>query len=217
MNPYPIFLTSLADNRCLVIGGGAMAQNKVQGLLASNADLTVISPTLTPTLQRWASEARFTWLAREYHRGDLRGVFLAIVAIFKTDVTARIWQEAQAEGTLLNTMDYVPHSNFIAGSVVRQGDLVMAISTGGSAPALAVRLRQQFERTFGAEYRTFLAWMKALRTPMKTRYPDFEERRRRWYALVDADILSLLHAGQEATAKQRITDLTGIHMDRELI
>ncbi len=110
-------------------------------------------------------------------------------------------------------MDDVSYCNFIAGSVVRQGPLTMAISTSGCAPALSVRLRQRFQDEFGPEYGVFLEWLRELREPMAARYPDFQERRRRWYALIDSDILDLFRAGRPDLARQRmaeIVDLTPI-------
>ena len=118
-----------------------------------------------------------------------------------------IRQEAEAERALLNVADDTSRSDFAAGAVMRQGALTIAISTNGCAPALAVRLRQQFERTFGPEYATFLDWLQALREPLAQQYPDFTERRARWYALVDSDILTLLKQGHVDLARQRLADI----------
>ena len=108
---------------------------------------------------------------------------------------------------LLNVADDMSRSDFTAGAVMRQGALTIAISTNGCAPALAVRLRQQFERTLGPEYATFLDWLQALREPLARQYPDFTERRARWYTLVDSDILTLLKQGHVDLARQRLADL----------
>lgn len=215
MKPYPIFLINLADRHCIVIGGGHEAEGKVAGLLECDATVTVISNTLTETLTAWADEGRITWLARPYHAGDLRGAFL-VVAERKDDATnSAIWQEATAEGALVNVMDDVPHCNFVAGSVVRQGPLTVAISTSGAAPALSVRLRQKLTREFGPEYGLFLEWMRDLRGPMSEHYPDFATRRSRWYELVDSDILALLREGKRTQARQRIAELVGITLASE--
>ena len=108
---------------------------------------------------------------------------------------------------LVNVMDDVPHCNFVAGSVVRQGDLVVSISTSGAAPALAVRLRQQLETWLGPEYGEFLALMRTLRAPMVARFPAFQERRARWYELVDSDILAHLCAGDIEQADVRVAKI----------
>jgi len=99
---------------------------------------------------------------------------------------------------------------FIAPAIVRRGDLTVAISTGGKAPALAVRLRQQLERALGDEYARFLELAGALRTPLTERYPDFEERKTRWYRLVDSEVLELLREGQDGKAQQRMREVLGL-------
>ncbi|MEZ4664770.1 MAG: bifunctional precorrin-2 dehydrogenase/sirohydrochlorin ferrochelatase [Caldilineaceae bacterium] len=213
MKPYPIFLMDLANRHCIVIGGGHEGEGKVRGLLDCDATVTVISPRLTPTLQSWAEEGRFTWLDRAYAAGDLRGAFLVIAERADAEINERIWQEAETEGALINVMDDVTHCNFVAGSVVRQGPLTISISTSGAAPTLAVRLRERMQQEFGPEYGLFLEWMQALRAPMADRYPKFMERRARWYAVVDSDVLALLRAGNREAALERIHDITGIDVE----
>jgi siroheme synthase-like protein len=209
MKPYPIFLVGLENRHCLVIGGGHEGTAKVKGLLDCEATVTVIGPSLTETLQCWANEGRFTWLARPYQPGDLQGAFLVIAEQDDPETNAQIYAEAEAEGALVNVMDDVEHCSFVAGSVVRQGALTMAISTSGAAPALSVRLRQQFETLFGPEYAVFLEWMGRLRPYMAATYPKFSERKALWYELVDTDILDLLRAGDEPAARQRIGEILG--------
>jgi siroheme synthase-like protein len=191
----------------VVIGGGPEAERKVAGLLECDAAVTVISPDLTPTLRLWVQTGTIAWLARSYQPGDLHGAHLVIVTDSSRSLRATICQEAEAERVLLNVADDMSQSDFTAGAVMRQGALTIAISTNGCAPALAVRLRQQFERTLGPEYATFLAWLQDLRAPLAQQYPDFTERRARWYTLVDSDILTLLRQGQVDLARQRLADL----------
>lgn len=210
MKPYPVFLIGLADRHCIVIGGRYEAEQKVRGLLECEATVTVISPHLTEALQGWADEGCFTWLKRPFQPGDLRGAFLVIAERADAETNGRIYEEAEAEKALVNVMDDVPHCNFTAGSVVRQGALTVAISTSGAAPTLAVRLRERMQAEFGPEYATFLAWMQALRQPMAERYPSFAERRRRWYELVDSDVLELIRNGRDEEARQRIEEIVEI-------
>jgi precorrin-2 dehydrogenase/sirohydrochlorin ferrochelatase len=207
MKGYPVFLTDLDTKRCVVIGGGPEAERKVAGLLECDAAVTVISPDLTSTLRLWVETGTLAWLARPYQSGDLQGAHLVIVTDSSLSVRAAICQEAEAERALLNVADDMSQSAFTAGAVMRQGALTIAISTNGCAPALAVRLRQQFERTLGPEYATFLAWLQDLREPLARQYPDFTERRARWYTLVDSDILTLLKQGHVDLARQRLADL----------
>ena len=207
MKGYPIFLIGLAAKRCVVIGGGDEAERKVAGLLECDASVTVISVNLTTQLRLWAEAGTIAWVPRPYQPGDLHGAHLVIVSDSPQALQTAICQEAEAERALLNVADDTSHSNFTAGAVVRQGALTIAISTSGCAPALAVRLRQQFERTFGPEYATFLNWLQALREPLATQYPDFTERRARWYTLVDSEILTLLQQGQVDLAHQRLAEV----------
>ena len=210
MKVYPIFLNNLAGRRCVVVGGEHEAERKAAGLLECDAAVVIISPDLTEPLRQWADAGRIGWIPRGYQRGDLRDAFLAIVSEAEPATAEAIWQEAQEEKVLLNTMDDVPRCTFVAGSVVRRGPLAASISTSGCAPVLAVRLRQQLEQILGPEYEAFLDLAAALREPLAARYPDFDERRRRWYALVDSDILDLLRAGHLDTAYQRIAEIMGV-------
>ena len=207
MKGYPIFLTGLAAKRCVVIGGGPEAERKVAGLLECAASVTVISPDLTTQLRLWVEAETIAWLPRPYQPGDLHGAHMVIVTDSSPSMRATICQEAEAERVLLNVADDTSHSNFTAGAVIRQGALTIAISTSGCAPALAVRLRQQCERTFGPEYAVFLDWLQALREPFARQYPDFTERRARWYALVDSEILTLLQQGHVDLARQRLAEI----------
>ena len=209
MKPYPIFLVGLENYHCVVIGGTHEGEGKVRGLLECNATVTVIAPTLTEQLQAWADEGLFVWLERPYQKGDLRGAFLVIAERDDPETNAAIYAEAEAEGILVNVMDDVDHCNFVAGSVIRQGKLVVSISTSGAAPALSVRTRQRLQEEFGPEYAIFLDWMQAMRPPMAEIYPQFGDRKTRWYEMVDSDILALIKAGEFAQARQRILDIAG--------
>lgn len=210
MKPYPIFLVGLENRHCVVIGGGHEGEGKVNSLLECDATLTVISPELTPHLQELADEGAFTWLKRPYQTGDLRGAFLVIAERADAETNGRIWDEAQAEGALVNVMDDVDHCSFVAGSVVRQGALTISISTSGAAPTLAVRLREKMQKEFGPEYAIFLEWMQALRPAMAERYPRFSERRKRWYRLIDSDLLALVRDGRYEEGRQRIQEILEI-------
>ena len=207
MQGYPIFLTGLAAKRCVVVGGGSAAERKVTGLLECDAAVTVISADLTPPLRLWAEGGTIRWMARSYQCGDLQGAHLVIVTDGSPTMRAAIYHEAETERVLLNVEDDTSHSNFISGAVMRQGALTIAISTSGYAPTLAVRLRQQFESTFGPEYALFLDWLRAVRAPLAAQYPNFSERRARWYALVDSEILSWLQQGRLDLARQRMAEI----------
>lgn len=209
MNYYPVFL-NLQGRRCVVIGGGLIAEGKVRGLLEAEALVTVISPALTSGLKTLAGEGRLAHVERVYQPGDLASAFLAISATDDRAVNELVWQEAQARNIPVNAVDDPPRCTFIAPAIVRRGDLVIAISTSGKAPALAVRLREQLERAIGDEYARFLDLAGTLREPLAARYPDFEQRRALWYELVDSDMLDLLQRGDETAAHRRIAEIAGV-------
>ncbi|HEY7495525.1 MAG TPA: bifunctional precorrin-2 dehydrogenase/sirohydrochlorin ferrochelatase [Candidatus Tectomicrobia bacterium] len=209
MKVYPVFLIGLATQRCVVIGGGGEAECKVKGLLDCDAAVTVISAGVTEQLRVWAEAGAITWVPRPYQTGDLRDAYLVIATGHDPQTNTRIWQEAQAAGVLVNMTDDPAHSTFIAGSVVRQGPLTIAISTSGQAPALAVRLRQRLEQEFGPEYAAWLDLLQELRKPLAAQYPDVHERRARWYGLIDSEVIDLLREGRPDLAYQRVAEIVG--------
>ena len=210
MDVYPIFLTDLQSRRCIVIGGDAEAERKVEGLLAANASVTVISENLARKLALWADECRLAWLPRAYQPGDLQGAWLAIAVTRDSALAARLKNEAETHGVLLNVTDDVPNSNFVAGAVMRRGPLAIAVSTSGCSPTLAARMRQQLEQTFGPEYADFLDLLADLRQPVAARHPGFEDRKAVWAQLLSSDVLDLLRQGKGAEARRLAFRLAGV-------
>jgi siroheme synthase-like protein len=209
MDFYPIYL-NLAGRPCVVVGGGTVAEGKVAGLLEAGARVRVIAPELTPALADWAREGRVAHEPRVFAVGDLAGAFLVIGATDEPDVNQQVWEEAEALRLLVNVVDDTPHCNFIAPAIVRQGDLVVAISTSGKAPALAVRLKEHIQAIIGPEHARFLELAGTLREPLAERLPEFAARRALWYQLVDSDVLELLRQGEEAQAAARIAEIMGV-------
>lgn len=209
MNVYPIYLRRLDERKTVIVGGNHEAGGKVRDLLERDAQLTVISPKLNDTLQKWADEGRFKWIPRRYREGDLEGAFMAIVADYEGDENEHIYREAQERNILINVMDDIPHANFAFGSIVKQGPLTLSISTSGAAPALSVRLRQRFEKEFGPEYGSFLEFMQKLRKPMTHYHKDFETRRQLWYTLIDSEVLSLFRRNRREAAYERTAQILG--------
>lgn len=203
MRYYPVYL-DLRGRRCVVIGGGRTAYEKARGLLQAGAEVTIIARDVEPDLEGLIQGGRVRVLRRDYRPGDLEGAFLVISAALDPEVNGRVWEEAEERGILINAVDDVPHCNFIAPSILQQGDLIVAISTSGVAPALAVRLRQRLAEGLGPEHARFLEILRPLRHVLAQRYPDFEERRAVWYRLVDSEALDLLRTGEEAAARALI-------------
>jgi siroheme synthase-like protein len=125
-------------------------------------------------------------------------------------IVQAVWEETRGRNILVNTLDNVPHCDFIAPAIVRRGDLTVAISTGGKAPVMAVRLRQKLEKELGPEHARFLELAGMLRAPLARLWPDFETRRALWYRLIDSDVIHLLRRGNESAALARIKEILGI-------
>ncbi len=152
---FPAFL-KLEGRRCLVVGAGAIAEEKIQGLLATGAAITVVAPQATRQIRDWAKSGKLKWEQREYSSNDLAGSFMVVAATSSTALHAEIHSHAKREGVLCNTVDDPEHCDFYYGAVVRRGALQIAISTAGLSPALAQRIRKQFQREFGEEYERWL-------------------------------------------------------------
>jgi len=209
MKVYPVYLNRLDEKETVIIGGNHEAERKVNELLACDANLTVISPELTSELQELADSNRFTWISRAYTQGDLEGAFMVIVAEFEGETNRKVFEEAEDRGILANVMDDIPHCNFTFGSLIKRGPLALSISTSGAAPALAVRLRQKFEKEFGPEYEPFLEMMQALRDPMKEVYHDFDTRKDLWYRVVDSEVLELFRVNRSKEAYHKTREIVG--------
>jgi precorrin-2 dehydrogenase len=209
---YPVYI-QLRDQHCVVIGGGKIAEGKVDGLLAVQANVTVISPVLTPRLNDLAEQQQIAYLARTYQPGDLAGAFMVICATDQAEINHQVWQEATANHQLVNVVDDTPRCNFIAPSILRKGDLTIAISTSGKAPALAVRLKERLQHEIGPEYERFLELAGELREPLARHIPDFETRKTLWYELVDSEILEVLARGDERSAREIISRVVGFDFE----
>lgn len=205
---YPALL-DLHGRPIVVVGGGDVAEQKIAGLLAAGADVTVVSPDLTSTLREWMRVGRVTWKARKYRDGDLQGAFLAFTATDIALVNQTVWQEAERRHTPVNAADDPPHCNFILPAVHRDGDLVVAVSTGGKAPALAVRLRDRLADTLGRGYGRYLDLLASFRPHISERFPTFAQRRDVWYQIVDSELLDHIRNGDTGAARRLISEIVG--------
>ena len=162
MSYYPIFL-DLRGRPCLVVGGGAIATRKVEGLLQAAASVTVISPEITEVIRNYADAGELRHIKRPYRHGDLGGYFLAYAATGVAEVDALMAAEASMAGVLLNVVDRPVLCDFIMPAVVRRGDISIAISTNGRCPGFAKRVRRELEALIGSEYGAALESVAAQR------------------------------------------------------
>ena len=162
MSFYPICL-DLEGKPCIIVGGGRVAERKVQGLLSCAAQVTVISPELTEGLLSSYKDGSIGWIKRKYCPGDLEQAFLVIAATNDEETQKQVYEEAAVHNLLLNVADVPQRCNFILPATVRQGDLIISISTAGKSPALARKLRMELEKRYGVEYKIMVDILGAIR------------------------------------------------------
>lgn len=206
MKYYPVFL-DVRDRSCVVVGGGKVAERKAVALFDAGADLTVVSPELTPHLRELADKGKITYHPKTFNEQDLAGAYLVIAATNDALVNDAVARTCRKHDILVNVATSPDEGTFIVPSVVERGDLLIAISTCGDSPALARRVREELERTYGPEYGVFLEKMALLRRRLLQEVPNEDDRRKVFQALVDADILYLLKAGQVHEADHRIAEI----------
>jgi len=206
MGFYPLFL-ELAGRACVVIGGGAVAERKVEGLLHVGASVTVVSPALTARLEEWVKEGRIRDVGREYVVGDLAGSQLAFVATDDGEVNAAVAREGRERGVWVNAADDPARCDFILPAVVRRGALVVAVSTGGASPALTRAIRDELEAYFTGDYAALADIVAEVRRELKEgeRPPDAEG----WRRALDADLRRLVAEGRREEAKAHLLERLG--------
>jgi precorrin-2 dehydrogenase/sirohydrochlorin ferrochelatase len=213
---YPILL-DLRGRRCLVVGGGQVAQRKVDGLLAADAAVTVVSPTASTALAQLAAAGGIVWHPRPYGRADLDGMHLVIAATDQPDVNRQVADDARDRGILCNVIDQPAAGDFTLPSVVRRGDLVLTVSTSGQSPALSRHLRKILEGRFGNEYEVFLRIMGAVRRRLLACEKDPATRRKLFDRLVAADLPEAIREGRRDEVEQRLSAILGSAYDASLL
>jgi precorrin-2 dehydrogenase/sirohydrochlorin ferrochelatase len=209
MKYYPAYL-DLRDRPCLVIGGGVVAERKALGLVEAGADVTVISPTLTPQLQTLATSGKIIHHNKLFDEKDLAGACLVVAATDSGEVNTRVAQTCKKNNMLVNVVAPPEESTFIVPSVVDRGELLISISTSGTSPALSKKIRQELEAQYGAEYGLFLERFSAVRKRVLEEIPDEQKRRTVFQAIVDSDVLDLLRQGKTQEADKRMMEIAGL-------
>ncbi|MGS0764140.1 precorrin-2 dehydrogenase/sirohydrochlorin ferrochelatase family protein [Syntrophomonas curvata] len=202
---FPIFI-NLAGKNCLVIGGGQVAERKVENLFSYDANIMVISPEAGENMRRWFNQGLIDWQAREFIDSDLDHVFLVFVATNDVLVNRGIVEQCRQRGILVNAVDDPPNCDFYVPAVVRRNSLVVGISTEGKSPMFARKLREQLEELIGEEYGQFVDILGEQRDYIKQVIPDIETRKKVFQALVDSDILDLLKLGDGERVKERMEE-----------
>jgi precorrin-2 dehydrogenase len=190
---YPIFL-DLAQRRCLVVGGGTVAERKVQGLLEAKAHVVVVSPSLTAMLYISAINGDISHIPRGFRDEDVEGCALVIGATDRVEVNTYVAAAARRRGIWVNVVDTPKACDFIAPALIRRGVLQIAISTGGNSPTLAKRLRQGLEVLIGPEYGELADVLGTLRAAIRCRGERPEGQKAMFQHLVEASGLPLIAA-----------------------
>ena len=209
MKYYPVYL-DLRDRPCLVIGGGTVAERKARALLEAGADVTIISPTLTPKLQELSESGKITHQQKKFSEKDLSGEFLVIAATDSAEVNTVAAQACKRKHTLVNVVAPSEESTFIVPSVVERGELLISVSTSGSSPALAKKIREELEVRYGPEYDLFLVKFAAIRKQVIEEGVDGAKRRSIFKAIVESDTVELLKQGKLHEADARMAEIAGL-------
>jgi siroheme synthase-like protein len=200
---YPVML-ELAGRRCVVIGAQAIREGKVEGLLTGGADdVLVIEPSVG---DRFEGVDGVRVERRAWRPSDLDGAFLVIGSSDDADARAAIGRAARARGALVNVVDDIRHCDWAAPAIVRRGDLVVAIGTGGASPAASRLIRERLDSEFGEEWAEVLRIVGEVRRETVGLLPDFDVRARRWRLALDLDEAAILvraGRGDELAARLR--------------
>ena len=199
--PFYIACLKLKGRRCLVVGGGDVGLEKVEGLLACDGAVTLIAPVAHPELEALAAEGSIEWERRPYAgAADLEGAFMVIAATDDSEVNIGVYDDAEKRAMLVNVVDVPPLCNFILPAIVRSGPLAIAISTAGASPALAKRMKREVAELFGEEYARLAVILNDARGWAKGTLPTYQDRKEFFEGIVngDPDPVALLREGEEA-------------------
>ena len=211
--PFYIACLRLKGRRCLVVGGGDIGLEKVEGLLACDADVTLVAPQAHPALRELAQEGSIRWEPRDYDSADLDGCLIAIAATDDTDVNIRVFNDAERRAMLVNVVDVPPLCNFILPAIVRTGPLAVAISTAGASPALAKRMKREIAELFGEPYADLAFLLNEARGWAKATLPTYQDRKEFFESIVngDPDPIELLREGRAAEVRDLIAAAQQAH------
>jgi precorrin-2 dehydrogenase / sirohydrochlorin ferrochelatase len=184
---FPISL-KLRGRLCVVVGGGVIAESKIQSLLTAEAHVVVVAPEVTESVAAWARAGQIEWQAKTFAVEDLCGAFVVVAGTSSPQVNHEVFQRCEAEGILCNVVDDPEFCHFYYPAVVRRGALQIAISTEGQSPALAQRLRKELEAQFGLEYEQWLEWLGAARQFLRSEGKDPEETKRLLHQLASEEM-----------------------------
>src|SRR5262245_30096570 len=203
---YPVYL-NLKNKRVVVVGGGAVAERKVESLLGTEASIKVISPEVTSRLEALAKSGQIQLQSRTYAAGDCAGAALVFSATDDESVSRAVFDEATAVGALVNTADKPVLCDFLMPAVVRRGDIAVAVSTGGTSPGLAAQLRDKIATLIGPEYAQLAELLAEVRPEIQRRISGEEQRKALHYRILNSDIIERLRLNDHEGAERRLREI----------
>jgi precorrin-2 dehydrogenase / sirohydrochlorin ferrochelatase len=203
----------LSDRPCLVVGGGSVGLEKVEGLLACNAAVTLVAPEVVPELEAYAAEGSIRWERREFRDSDLDGMFLVVAATNITELNGSVYEGAERRAMLCNVVDVPDLCNFILPAIVRTGPLAIAISTAGASPALAKRMKREIAAAYGEPYARLAVILNDARGWAKATLPTYQERKEFFEGIVngDPDPIELIRTGRDGEVRHLIEEAKERH------
>jgi len=204
--PFYVACLKLAARRCVVVGGGDVGLEKVEGLLACAGEVTLVAPEAAAALGELADEGSIRWQRREYRPSDLDGAFLVIAATDDSEVNIGVYEDAERRAMLVNVVDVPPLCNFILPAIFRSGPLAIAISTAGASPALAKRMKREIATQYGEPYARLAEILNEARGWAKATLPTYQERKSFFESIVDGspDPVELLRRGDEPAVRELV-------------
>jgi precorrin-2 dehydrogenase / sirohydrochlorin ferrochelatase len=204
--PFYMACLKLTGRRCVVVGGGDVGLEKVEGLLVCDADVTLVAPDAIDQLRALADEGSIRWIQREFDLSDLEQTFMVIAATNDTELNIRVYEHAERRAMLVNVVDVPPLCNFILPAIFRNGPVAIAVSTQGASPALAKRMKQQIASEYGEHYARLAELLNETRGWAKETLPTYQDRKAFFESIVNGtpDPVELLRRGDEQSVRHLI-------------
>lgn len=203
---YPVFL-ELSGKPVLVVGGGLVAERKVNSLLEAGARVTVVSPEATDRLAEIAANNAIVWTRRQFQESDLEGVVLVISATDNPEAQTRIAAAARARKIMVNTVDQPALCDFIVPAVVKRGDVIAAITTSGKSPALAAALRAKLEEVLSEDVGRAATLLGAIRSEVHQRVTEPADRKRIFERILESGLMDWIGECDDAEALKRVREM----------
>lgn len=207
---------NITGKRCVVVGGGRVAERKVQGILSGGGQVLVISPEGTAGIRQLAESGKIDWEQRAYRSGDLKGTFLVFAATSVRAVQAAVVEEAREKGVPANVADAPAECDFQVPATIHHGDLTIAVSTNGTSPAVAAMVKKKLQEQVGDEYRLLLRLMAMVRRQVLSIDDDRQDRKILFQKILHEDIIDWIKTGQWEMLQEHLQHHLGRNLTFDL-